>query len=49
LNRDEWRLGNQQTQQLPLQDVLGHPVSVDRWLEEQNAPTNAQQYGQDTW
>ncbi|KAJ5984833.1 hypothetical protein N7499_008953 [Penicillium canescens] len=48
LNRGEWRLGNQQTQQLPLQDVLGHPVSVDRWLEEQNVPTNAQQYGQDT-
>ncbi|KAJ5757331.1 uncharacterized protein N7511_006025 [Penicillium nucicola] len=48
LNRNEWRLGNQQTQQLPLQDVLGHPVSVDRWLEEQNVPTNIQQYGQDT-
>ncbi|KAJ5783938.1 uncharacterized protein N7518_009615 [Penicillium psychrosexuale] len=31
-----------------LQNVLGQPVSVDRWLEEQNVPANAQQYGQDT-
>ncbi|OQE04784.1 hypothetical protein PENVUL_c030G00570 [Penicillium vulpinum] len=34
--------------QVQLQDVLGQPVSVDRWLEEQNVPANAQQYGQDT-
>ncbi|KAJ5545538.1 hypothetical protein N7535_006076 [Penicillium sp. DV-2018c] len=34
--------------QVPLQNVLGEPISVDRWLEEQNIPTNAQQYGQDT-
>lgn len=35
--------------QVQLQDVLGQPVSVDRWLEEQNVPANVQQYGQDTW
>ncbi|KAI2712044.1 hypothetical protein CBS147332_5680 [Penicillium roqueforti] len=35
--------------QVQLQNVLGQPVSVDRWLEEQNVPANAQQYGQDTW
>jgi hypothetical protein len=35
--------------QVQLQNVLGQPVSVDRWLEEQNVPTSAQQYGQDTW
>ncbi|KAK4866581.1 hypothetical protein LT330_008134 [Penicillium expansum] len=34
--------------QVQLQNVLGQPVSVDRWLEEQNVPANAQQYGQDT-
>ncbi|KAJ5822648.1 hypothetical protein N7447_004988 [Penicillium robsamsonii] len=34
--------------QVQLQNVLGQPVSVDRWLEEQNVPTSAQQYGQDT-
>lgn len=35
--------------QVQLQNVLGQPVSVDRWLEEQNVPANAQQYDQDTW
>lgn len=35
--------------QVQLQNVLGQPVSVDRWLEEQNVPSNIQQYGQDTW
>ncbi|CAG7943312.1 unnamed protein product [Penicillium olsonii] len=34
--------------QVPMQNVLGEPVSVDRWLEEQNVPAHAQQYGQDT-
>ncbi|KAJ5173714.1 uncharacterized protein N7500_001645 [Penicillium coprophilum] len=39
--------------QVQLQNVLGQPVSgqpvsVDRWLAEQNVPTSAQQYGQDT-
>ena len=34
--------------QVQLQNV-GQPVSVDRWLEEQNVPANAQQYSQDTW
>ncbi|KAJ5778842.1 hypothetical protein N7457_006562 [Penicillium paradoxum] len=34
--------------QVPMQNVLGHSISVDRWLEEQNVPANAQQYGQDT-
>jgi hypothetical protein len=35
--------------QVPMQNVLGQPVSVDRWLEEQNVPAHAQQYCQDTW
>ncbi|KAJ5475771.1 hypothetical protein N7475_001500 [Penicillium sp. IBT 31633x] len=34
--------------QVPLQNVLGQPISVDRWLEEQNVPANAQHYSQDT-
>jgi hypothetical protein len=35
--------------QVHLQNVLGQPVSVDRWLEEQTVPSNVQQYCQDTW
>jgi hypothetical protein len=35
--------------QVQLQNVLGQPVSIDRWLEEQSVPSNVQQYGQDTW
>ncbi|KAJ5831465.1 hypothetical protein EN45_049830 [Penicillium chrysogenum] len=34
--------------QVHLQNVLGQPVSVDRWLEEQTVPSNVQQYCQDT-
>ncbi|KAJ5471225.1 hypothetical protein N7530_008582 [Penicillium desertorum] len=34
--------------QVQLQNVLGQPVSIDRWLEEQSVPSNVQQYGQDT-
>jgi hypothetical protein len=37
------------TYQVPVQNVLGEPVSVDRWLEEQNVPVHAHYYGQDTW
>lgn len=35
--------------QLPIQNVLGQPVSVDRWLEDQTVPAHAQHYGQDIW
>jgi hypothetical protein len=35
--------------QVPMQNVLGEPISVDRWLEEQNVPACVQQFDQDTW